>query len=70
MVTLGNGATAQVTADIANLGSNLLIGHAGPACRAGRRLRWRKPFKQRDVELLQRERRRRSAPSPRSSSQA
>ena len=41
MVTLGNGATAQVTADIANMGSNLLTRHAGPARRTRRRVRQR-----------------------------
>ena len=51
MVTIGNGATAKVTADLAKLGSNLLMvnpGQFGP----GRASSDAKPFNSRDVEAL------------------
>src|SRR6185503_1078185 len=55
MVTLGNGATAAVTADIANLGSNLLTVMPGQRRGPGGASGSAKPFKQRDVELLRRD---------------
>ena len=55
MVTLGNGATAAVTADIANLGSNLLTVMPGQRIGPGGAAGSAKPFKQRDVDLLQRD---------------
>jgi putative ABC transport system permease protein len=51
MVTIGNGTTAKVTADLAKLGSNLLFvspGQFGP----GRASSQAKPFNARDVEAL------------------
>jgi putative ABC transport system permease protein len=55
MVTLGNGATAAVTADIANLGSNLLTVMPGQRMGPGGSSGTAKPFKQRDVDLLGRD---------------
>ena len=55
MVTLGNGATAAVTADIANLGSNLLTVMPGQRVGPGGASGSAKPFRQRDVELLGRD---------------
>ena len=54
MVTIGNGTTAKVTADLAKLGSNLLFvrpGQFGP----GRASSDAKPFNVRDVEALKSE---------------
>ncbi len=51
MVTIGNGTTAKVTADLAKLGSNLLFvspGQSGP----GRASADAKPFNVRDVEAM------------------
>ena len=51
MVTIGNGATAKVTADLAKLGSNLLMinpGQFGP----GRASSDAKPFNARDLEVM------------------
>jgi putative ABC transport system permease protein len=51
MVTIGNGTTAKVTADLARLGSNLLFvrpGQFGP----GRASSEAKPFNIRDIEAL------------------
>jgi putative ABC transport system permease protein len=51
MVTIGNGTTAKVAADLAKLGSNLLTirpGQFGP----GRKSSEAKPFNARDVEAL------------------
>lgn len=51
MVTIGNGATAKVTADLAKLGSNLLMvnpGQFGP----GRASSDAKPFNVRDIEAM------------------
>jgi putative ABC transport system permease protein len=51
MVTIGNGTTAKVTADLSKLGSNLMFvrpGQFGP----GRASTDAKPFKLRDVEAL------------------
>lgn len=51
MVTIGNGTTAKVTADLAKLGSNLLFvmpGQFGP----GRASSDAKPFNMRDIEAL------------------
>ncbi len=51
MVTIGNGATAKVTADLAKLGSNLIMvspGQFGP----GRASSDAKPFNIRDVEAM------------------
>ena len=55
LVTLGNGATAAVTADIANLGSNLLTVMPGQRVGPGGASGSAKPFKQRDVDLLRRD---------------
>jgi putative ABC transport system permease protein len=55
MVTLGNGATAAVTADIANLGTNLLTVMPGQRMGPGGANGSAKPFKQRDVDLMRRE---------------
>ena len=55
MVTLGNGATAAVTADIANLGSNLLTVMPGQRMGPGGASGSAKPFKQRDVDFLRRD---------------
>jgi putative ABC transport system permease protein len=55
MVTLGNGATAAVTADIANLGSNLLTVMPGQRVGPGGASGSAKPFKQHDVDLLRRD---------------
>ncbi len=55
MVTLGNGATAAVTADIANLGTNLLTVMPGQRMGPGGANGSAKPFKQRDVDLLRRD---------------
>jgi putative ABC transport system permease protein len=55
MVTLGNGATAVVTADIANLGSNLLTVMPGQRVGPGGASGGAKPFQQQDVDLLSRE---------------
>jgi putative ABC transport system permease protein len=55
MVTLGNGATAAVTADIANLGSNLLTVMPGQRTGPGGASGSAKPFKQRDVDILRRD---------------
>ena len=54
MVTLGNGATAQVRADIASMGSNLLTvmpGSVGPGGASSSA----KPFRRQDVDALTRE---------------
>ncbi len=54
MVTIGNGTTAKVTADLAKLGSNLLFvspGQSGP----GRASADAKPFNVRDVEAMRTE---------------
>lgn len=51
MVTIGNGTTAKVTADMAKLGTNLLFvrpGQFGP----GRASQEAKPFNIRDIEAL------------------
>ncbi len=51
MVTIGNGTTAKVTADLAKLGSNLVSvspGQFGP----GRASSEAKPFKARDIEAI------------------
>jgi putative ABC transport system permease protein len=51
MVTIGNGTTARVTADLAKLGTNLLFvspGQFGP----GRASAEARPFKMRDVEAI------------------
>jgi putative ABC transport system permease protein len=51
MVTIGNGATAKVTADLAKLGSNLLMinpGQFGP----GRASTDAKPFNARDIDVM------------------
>jgi putative ABC transport system permease protein len=54
MVTIGNGTTAKVTADLAKLGTNLLFvrpGQFGP----GRASSDAKPFNMRDIEALKSE---------------
>jgi putative ABC transport system permease protein len=55
MVTLGNGATAQVTADIANMGSNLLTVMPGQRVGPGGASGSAKPFRRQDVDALTRE---------------
>jgi putative ABC transport system permease protein len=55
MVTLGNGATAVVTSDIANLGSNLLTVMPGQRVGPGGSSGGAKPFHQQDVDLLARD---------------
>jgi putative ABC transport system permease protein len=55
MVTLGNGATAQVTADIANMGSNLLTVMPGQRVGPGGASGSARPFRRQDVDALTRE---------------
>ena len=55
MVTLGNGATAMVTANIASLGSNLLTLNPGQRMGPGGASGSARPFQQRDVDLLARD---------------
>ena len=55
MVTLGNGATAQVTADIANMGSNMLSVMPGQRTGPGGASGSAKPFRRQDVEALGRD---------------
>ncbi len=52
MVTLGNGATAQVTQDIASLGSNLLQIRPGQGRGPGGARSESDPFKESDVEAI------------------
>ena len=52
MVTLGNGATAQVRADIASMGSNLLTVMPGQRGGPGGASGSAKPFRRQDVEAL------------------
>jgi putative ABC transport system permease protein len=52
MVTLGNGATAQVTADISSMGSNILTVMPGQRRGPGGAANSAKPFKEADVEAL------------------
>ncbi len=51
MVTIGRGATAQVTEQISSLGTNLLMVRAGQHLGMGQRIEG-KPFSQRDVEAI------------------
>jgi len=55
MVTLGNGATAQVTADIANMGSNMLSVMPGQRVGPGGASGSAKPFRRQDVDALSRD---------------
>jgi putative ABC transport system permease protein len=55
MVTLGNGATAQVTADIATMGSNLLTVMPGQRTGPGGASGSAKPFRRQDVDALGRD---------------
>jgi putative ABC transport system permease protein len=55
MVTLGNGATAQVRADIANMGSNLLTVMPGQRVGPGGASSSAKPFRRQDVDAITRE---------------
>jgi putative ABC transport system permease protein len=55
MVTLGNGATAQVRADIANMGSNLLTVMPGQRVGPGGASGSAKPFRRQDVDALERD---------------
>jgi putative ABC transport system permease protein len=55
MVTLGNGATASVTADIASLGSNQLTVMPGQRRGPGGASDSAKPFRQQDVDILARD---------------
>ena len=52
MVTLGNGATAQVRADIASMGSNLLTVMPGQRVGPGGASGSAKPFRRQDVDAL------------------
>ncbi len=52
MVTLGNGATAQVTADIASMGSNILMIMPGQRMGPGGAAGSARPFKEGDVQAL------------------
>jgi len=51
MVTIGRGATAQVTEQIASLGTNLLMVRTGQHLGMGQRIEG-KPFTQRDVDAI------------------
>jgi putative ABC transport system permease protein len=55
MVTLGNGATAQVRADIASMGSNLLTVMPGQRVGPGGASGSAKPFRRQDVDALERD---------------
>ena len=55
MVTLGNGATAQVRADIASMGSNLLTVMPGQRVGPGGASASAKPFRRQDVDALTRD---------------
>jgi putative ABC transport system permease protein len=55
MITLGNGATAQVTADIANMGSNLLTVMPGQRVGPGGASGSARPFRRQDVDALTRD---------------
>jgi len=55
MVTLGNGATAQVRADIASMGSSLLTVMPGQRVGPGGASSSAKPFRRQDVDALTRE---------------
>jgi putative ABC transport system permease protein len=55
MVTLGNGATKQVTADIASMGANLLTVMPGQRVGPGGASGSSKPFRQQDVNVLGRD---------------
>jgi len=55
MVTLGNGATAQVTSDIATMGANLLTVMPGQRVGPGGSSGGAKPFHQPDVDALARD---------------
>ena len=55
MVTLGNGATAQVTADIANMGSNMLSVMPGQRVGPGGASGSAKPFRRQAVDALGRD---------------
>jgi putative ABC transport system permease protein len=55
MVTLGNGATAQVRADIASMGSNLLTVMPGQRVGPGGASSSAKPFRRQDIDALTRE---------------
>jgi putative ABC transport system permease protein len=55
MVTLGNGATAQVTADIATMGSNLLTVMPGQRTGPGGASGSAKPFRRQDVDAIGRD---------------
>jgi putative ABC transport system permease protein len=55
MVTLGNGATAQVRADIASMGSNLLTVMPGQRVGPGGASSSAKPFRRQDVDALTRD---------------
>lgn len=52
MVTLGKGATAQVTAQVASLGSNLLMINPGQGFRGGRDRQSAPPFKLEDLNAI------------------
>ncbi|WP_319381855.1 ABC transporter permease [Thiomicrorhabdus sp.] len=55
MVTLGNGATAQVTAEISSLGSNLLMVRPGQRMGPGRDSSGAKSFKIEDADAIREE---------------
>ncbi|MDP5239317.1 ABC transporter permease [Uliginosibacterium sp. 31-16] len=52
MVTLGNGATAQITAQVASLGSNLVIVRPGQRMSPGQAAGWAPAFKEDDITAI------------------
>jgi putative ABC transport system permease protein len=52
MVSLGNGATALITAQVASLGSNLVIVRPGQRMSPGQPAGWAPAFKEDDVRAL------------------
>ena len=52
MVTLGNGATAMITAQVASLGSNLVIVRPGQRMSPGQPAGWAPAFKEEDAQAI------------------
>ncbi|NSL53585.1 ABC transporter permease [Uliginosibacterium aquaticum] len=52
MVTLGNGATALITAQVASLGSNLVIVRPGQRMSPGQPAGWAPAFKEEDMQAI------------------
>ncbi|MBS1208808.1 MAG: hypothetical protein H6R19_1206 [Proteobacteria bacterium] len=52
MVTLGNGATAQITAQVSSLGSNLVIVRPGQRMSPGQAAGWAPAFKEDDLAAI------------------